>query len=178
MGFQAVKWRVLLLAAAIGVSLVAACVQTRGRTADGACGELVHWRLPSQLAVHPVPDDSRDPSVLRTQARINLLKHAAEAQCRLAGGVYPSTLQDLAEPPREVRSQVGACVADTALIRDAWDAILRYRLSTVGEVEIVSSGPDGTFGTRDDISLPNYESPYRESFEIAKECRTEVSRGR
>lgn len=60
----------------------------------------------------------------------------------------PDSLQDLLNPP----GNEGAYVKDTDL-KDAWGQDIQYEKSGNREYKLVSSGPDGSGGTEDDIEF-------------------------
>jgi hypothetical protein len=156
----------------LGAALLS-CARMNVRLPAGSCGDLSYWSLPATLVLHEHPSDTRTAEELQTQARINLIKRAAEAQCRAQSGQYPASLSALASPPPRVRAAVGRCVADTLLLADAWSQPIEYRVLASGGLLIRSSGPDLQLGTADDIGLPPPNSALRRAFEVETECHRE-----
>ena len=68
---------------------------------------------------------------------------------RLDVGEYPRALENLIKNPGK-EHWTGPYITGSAVPRDAWGNAYRYELKDAGPV-ILSSGPDGTFGTQDDI---------------------------
>ncbi len=156
--------RHLALVPLLLVFFVLSCA--RPPLASRACGDLVLWRLPETLVL----TESRTAEELQTHARINLIKRAAEAQCRVAAGRYPPSLEVLAAPSQAVLAAVGRCVVDSALTRDGWSNPIEYRVEARRGLLIRSAGPDSVFGTKDDVGLPAEGSRYRKSFDVSREC--------
>lgn len=162
----------------VGVMLALTVIVTTSRTgvanAGSHCGDLVAWKISHPLIEHH-PTEPRDYATLQTQARINLIKLAAEKFCRVNAGQYPRSIDDLVSPPSAVRARLGKCVVDSLLTNDAWNRAIRYSVAAYDTVSILSSGSDMLFGTADDIGLPVAGSQFAATFDLSTECLSSVS---
>jgi hypothetical protein len=109
------------------------------------------WILPEELLLPPGDLDTALIAVQeqQTRARANLVARAAEAYCQLRGS-YPSSLDELLKTamPEKVARQ---CRLNPDDLIDAWRRPFSYDVGD-GIATIISSGPDGAFGTDDDIA--------------------------
>lgn len=124
-------------------------------SARGSCGALRVWDLPEDELL-PLPGESNAAIASEyrtnvTKARLNLVALATERYCELNGS-YPTDYQDLMAPS-DMAVYPSCTLSDSSLIHDAWDHQIRFQDNE--RPHVVSAGPDGTFGTADDIQLPS-----------------------
>lgn len=145
--------------------------QHRGREANRnkSCGPLTRWKMPETTVVQATPSESRTHDVLVTQARIDAIILAAEAYCRLNGNVYPTTFQQMIEPPAKIAENMRGCRLDAENVVDSWDRPIFYAI-VARRLVIKSAAGDGRFTTSDDIGRPDPTDQHVESFRIAEEC--------
>lgn len=120
-----------------------------GATSSSECGLLRWWHTPETDVVTRETDPPRHYA---TKAGLGLIAAAAERYC-LTHGRYPASLDDLRKEalalPRGTR-----CRLDEAFLLDEWDTSIGYTTDRQGVPHLISSGPDRTQGTADDLSLP------------------------
>lgn len=122
--------------------------------------------MPETTIVERTLQETRSHDVLATQARVDAFILAAEAFCRLSGGVYPEGVDQMLTPPAAMWS----CRLQASSLNDAWGQPIFYSVIR-GELVVRSAGPDGRFATGDDIGTPTGAEAYAERFEIPDECQ-------
>lgn len=124
--------------------------------ARGSCGALRVWDLPEdELLPLPGEPDTAIAAEYRinvTKARLNLVALAAERYCELNGS-YPTDYQELMAPS-DTAVYTSCTLSDSVLIHDAWERQIRFQANNEWP-HMESAGPDGVFGTADDIQLPS-----------------------
>ena len=94
---------------------------------------------------------------IQKQANVDAAKnqiHSFEScmeKYHLDVGAYPSSLQDLRNPPANVAKWQGPYI-DKEVLEDPWGRAYHYQVDGTGDgYELYSSGPDGVAGNADDI---------------------------
>lgn len=71
---------------------------------------------------------------------------------KIHNGKYPKSIQDLVKDPGNVKKWAGPYVQKSQLF-DMWGEEIQYELKG-RQYQLTSAGPDGQFGTADDIHHP------------------------
>ena len=95
--------------------------------------------------VDPKPPPGPNTRSLLTMVRTAIRMHELDT------GRLPATLENLIEKPADVVRWGGPYLESTDF-RDFWGNRIRYVPAESNQFELVSSGPDETFGTEDDIT--------------------------
>jgi hypothetical protein len=95
--------------------------------------------------VDPKPPSGPNTRVLLAMVRSAIRMHELDA------GRLPAKLEDLIEKPDDVVRWRGPYIESTDFA-DFWGNRIRYAPGQSNQFDLVSSGPDETFGTEDDIT--------------------------
>jgi hypothetical protein len=134
------------LAATLLVAVGCATSRRDGPT----CGSFSAWPVPAEVIV---PRDSTSPTFgdwYSTAAILDGMATSLEMYCRVRGS-YPENLDQLRDLDPSEYGRL--CEPVDVLFSDAWNKELRYEVRR-GAPSLWSAGPDGTFGTADDIRAP------------------------
>jgi type II secretory pathway pseudopilin PulG len=92
---------------------------------------------------------SRTDRIQKTRRHVAWIQEAVQAY-RIALGAYPATLEDLVV--RKDRNVPGPFLSRGEILRDGWGQPFKYEVFDKA-VRVTSPGPDGQFGTADDIGM-------------------------
>ncbi len=99
-----------------------------------------------------------DAKIKLTRSMIESGLNGALDLFRLHMGRYPESLDELVNKPEdeeEAEKWAGPYIDDIKKLKDAWGRELRYEYPGTyneGKYDLSSAGPDGEFGTEDDIT--------------------------
>lgn len=139
----------MFLLCAVLINVLTGCVRLRRSVpyAVGvrSCGQMMLWHIPT-------PEDPSGWQAGRpydTMHSINRLVLSVEYFCKVERR-YPTALDELRgfAGGRDFRREV--CILDEDDLKDEWGRLLAYRFDEQSP-RIMSAGPDGEFGTDDDV---------------------------
>lgn len=152
----------------LGVGAISSSCSPRVRSVVRApCPSIHVWTFPETLEVDTTAFDNRSAEVRHTQARIDAVAIAALLHCARFGAL-PLSIDELLAAPALPRERA-TCAISNDLLLDAWDRPMRYERLSTG-LAIWSAGPDGRFGTSDDIGLPTAGALHSEPLDLDRAC--------
>lgn len=98
------------------------------------------------VAVLNLGDPTGEARITATYSSINTIKQAVET-FNIKVGRYPKSLDELMTPIND--AEVGLLEPG---LTDSWGVPFEYKLEGRQKYTIISAGPDGQFGTEDDLS--------------------------
>lgn len=142
--------------------------------ANSPCGQLRYWPDASGNFIAPPDADAAMRTmfaVKRSRAALNHVAVAAEKFC-VDTGRYPRSLSELWAAGDKLARGHPCALASPGPVSDEWGN--EYEYEFVDSVpRIQSAGPDGEFGTSDDVRIPTTDTEGTERFDAQERCDIE-----